>query len=70
MGYADNVSIRVNIDELMTKLEAMREDDYVTAVLTIKSDEYDEEMDVAAFSIEDDSLVSYGSISGSSDDFI
>lgn len=70
MGYAEDVSIRVNIDDLIEKLEAMKEDDYVTAVLTIKSDEYDEEMDVAAFSVEDDSLVSYGSISGSSEDFI
>ena len=70
MGYADNVSLRVNIDELIDKLEAMREDDYVTVVLTIKGDEYDEEMDVSAFSIEDDSLISYGSISGSSEEFI
>ena len=70
MGYADDISIRVNIDELIDKLEAMRADDYVTAILTTKGDEYDEELELAAFSVEDDSSISYGSISGASDDFI
>lgn len=70
MSFTDDVSIRVNIDELIDKLEAMREDDYVTAILTIKCDEYDEDLELAAFSLEDDSSVSYGSISGVSDDFI
>lgn len=64
------MSIRVDIDELAEKLDAMREDDFVTAELTLKSNGYESEIEVYAVGIEEDERVSYGKIEGQSDDFI
>lgn len=55
--------IRVDIDELMDKLEAMREDDYVTAELEIEDDDYNSELLVSAVSFEEEEPLSYGSVS-------
>lgn len=63
-------SIRVDIDELMDKLDAMKEDDFVTAELTINSDGYESEIELYAVGIEEDERVSYGVVEGQSDDFM
>ena len=46
--------IRVDIDELSEKLDAMREDDFVTAELEIEEDNYDSELKVSDVSFEYD----------------
>lgn len=61
--------IRVDIDELMDKLEAMKEDDYVTTELEIEGDEYSSELIVSAVSFEQDEPIGYGSVCEITDDF-
>ena len=63
-------SIKVDIDELMEKLDAMKEDDFVTAELTINSNGYDSELEIIAVGIEEDERVSYGVVEGQNDDFM
>jgi len=70
MKKGGNISIRVDIDELIDKLEAIREDDFVTTELSIDSDGYDTELEVSAVSIEDDNNISYGKLEGLGEDFI
>lgn len=55
------MKIRVDIEELVEKLEAMLEDNYVTVELDIEDDEYLNELHVSAVSFETDPL-SYGSL--------
>jgi hypothetical protein len=42
--------IRVDVDDLCDKLEAMKEDDYVTVELEIIEDDYSSELAVSAVS--------------------
>lgn len=62
--------IRVDIDELSEKLDAMREDDFVTAELEIEEDNYDSELKVSAVSFEYDDPISYGVVPEVSDELI
>lgn len=55
-------SIKVDIDELLDKLNAMKEDDYVTTELQIEEDDYCSELLVSAVSFELDEPISYGSL--------
>lgn len=55
-------SITVDIDELVDKLESMKEDDYVSAKLTLVEDDYTNELAIAAVGIEDEEEVSYGTL--------
>jgi hypothetical protein len=64
------INIKVDIDDLAERLEAMREDDYVTAELAINSDGYSSELELFAVGIEDEEKLSYGKIEEQSDDFI
>lgn len=64
-----NLSIRIDIDELTDKLEAMREDDYVSAEIVITSDGYDSEMEVIAVGIDEEERVSYGKLESIGDAF-
>lgn len=54
--------IRVDIDDLCDKLEAMKEDDYVTAELEIIEDDYSAELAVSAVSFEETEPISYGTV--------
>lgn len=54
--------IRVDIDDLCDKLEAMKEDDYVTAELEIIDDDYSSELAVSAVSFEETEPISYGTV--------
>lgn len=63
-----SLSIKVDIDELQSKLSSMQEDDFVTAELTIRSDGYDSEMDINAVGIEEEENISYGSLEPVSED--
>lgn len=56
------MKIRVDIEALIEKLEAMLEDDYVTAEIEIEDDDYLGELHVSAVSF-DSEPVSYGSLS-------
>lgn len=60
--------IVVDISELIDKLDAMTEDDYVDTLLEIKEDEYTNELEVSAISIDSDEPISYGSIPESSEE--
>lgn len=62
--------IRVDIDDLYDKLEAMREDDYVTAELEILEDDYSSELAVSAVSFEEDEPISYGTVCQADDELI
>lgn len=62
--------IKVDIDDLLDKLEAMREDDYVTAKLTIENDGYSSELVVEAVSFESDTPISYGEVPEASDELM
>lgn len=58
------VKIKIDIEELMDKLTAMLEDDYVSAKLILTSDGYDTELEVIAVGIEEEENLSYGSLEG------
>ena len=62
--------IKVDIDELMERLNEMKEDDYITVELEIISDRYDSELQLNAVSFESDNPVDYGSIAEISDELI
>lgn len=62
--------IKVDIDELIGRLEEMKEDDYVTVELEIINDDYDAELQVSAVSFESPEPVDYGSITETSDELI
>lgn len=62
--------IRVDIDDLTEKLEAMKEDDYVTAELEILEDSYTSELVVAAVSFEEDTPISYGTVCQTDDEIL
>lgn len=54
--------IRVDVDDLCDKLEAMKEDNYVTVELEIIEDDYSSELAVSAVSFEEDEPISYGTV--------
>ena len=56
----DNVEMRIDIDELMSKLKAMEEDDYVTVEISIVDEGYYKYMEVKAIGLEEDT--SYGTL--------
>lgn len=62
--------IKVDIDELIERLNEMKEDDYITVELEIISDSYDSELQLNAVSFESDNPVDYGSIAETSDELI
>ena len=62
--------IRVDIDELCDKLDAMKEDDYVTAELEILEDDYSNELALYAVSFEEEDPVSYGIVCETDDELI
>ena len=64
------INVKLDIDDLIDKLEAMKEDDYVTVSITIKSDGYINEVELSAVSIEDDNNISYGVLEDIGDDFL
>lgn len=62
--------IRVDIDDLTEKLEAMKEDDFVTVELDIVEDDYTSELMLSAVSFEMEEPVSYGSIGQADDELL
>lgn len=64
------LNIRVDIDELVDKLESMRDDDYVSAEITITSDGYDSEMEIFAVGIDEDENLSYGKLEDIGETFL
>lgn len=57
--------IKVDIDDIIDKLNDMKEDGYETALLQIDGDEYSQEMGVFAVSFDEDEPISYGIVSES-----
>lgn len=62
--------IRVDIDDLCDKLDAMREDDYVTAELEIVEDDYSNVLQISAVSFEEEDPISYGAMDEVSEELI
>lgn len=62
--------IRVDIDELTDKLEAMKEEDYVTAELEIVEDLYASELVLSAVSFEEAEPISFGTIAQTDDELM
>lgn len=62
--------IRVDIDDLTEKLEAMKEDDFVIVELDIVEDDYTSELMLSAVSFEMEEPVSYGSIGQTDDELL
>ena len=62
MNNTDN-TISVNIEELKDKLDALEEDGYVTAELSIELDGYmTKVLRIQTLRVEDDSKIDYGEI--------
>lgn len=55
-------SIAVDIDDLIEKLNMMKEDNFVSAKLTIRYDGYCKEISIEAVGIGEESDTSYGSL--------
>lgn len=70
MRKGSGVSIRLDIDDVLEKLEAMKEDDFVTVELTIDSDGYNTEIILCAVGIEEDENISYGRLEDLGEDLI
>lgn len=62
--------IKVDIDDLIDRLNEMKEDDYVTTELEIVEDNYDCELRLSAVSFESDEPIDYGLIAETSDELI
>lgn len=60
--------IRVDIDDLSDKLNAMKDEDYVTTELSIEEDAYSAELNVAAVSFDSDEPIDFGSIPESNEE--
>lgn len=54
--------IRVDIEDLMDRLNDLLEDDYVTAELEIEADKFSSELKVSAVSFEQDDPIPYGTV--------
>ena len=54
--------IKVEIDELMDKLNEIKDNDYTTVELLIATDDYDTELCLSAVSFEEDEPINFGSI--------
>lgn len=63
-------SIRVDIEELIQKLQDMKCDGYVTVEISIDAGDYpgDCQMELSAVDIESNDLVEYGSIEARTDE--
>ena len=61
--------ITVDIDELIEKLSAIKEDDFTTVTLSIVGDEYISELAFSVSSFDSEEPISYGSINESSEEF-
>lgn len=61
MNGEDNV-ISISIEELRDKLDAIEEDGYVTATLSIEVDGFTKSLRVQTVRVEDDAEIDYGAI--------
>lgn len=62
--------IRVDIDELCSILDDIKEDDYVTIELDVIEDGYYKEIEVYAVSLEEDEPISYGTVCEAYDELL
>lgn len=63
-------SAKVDIDELLEKVKAIKEDDFSAVILNLTDDGYLQQVEVCACGIESDEPVSYGKIDCLDDDDI
>lgn len=61
--------IQVNIDDLLSKLEAMTEDEYSTVELDIDEDSFDAVLKLTGVGISEEDSRSYGTLEQSYTDF-
>lgn len=55
--------IRVDVDDLLSKVNAIKEDDFVTLELEIEEDDYIKELSINAIGIDGEDATSYGTLS-------
>lgn len=60
--------IRVDIDELVERLQEMQKDDYATVELEITSEKFANELVISAVSFEYDEPIPYGTLGESEDE--
>lgn len=60
--------IRVDIDELLSRLQEMQSDDYATVQLEITSEKFSNELVISAVSFEYDEPIPYGTLGESEDE--
>ena len=61
-------SIFVNVDELIDKLEAIKEDEFSTVKISLETEGYSNVLSLEVVSIDSDEPISYGSIYESTDE--
>lgn len=62
-------SIRVSVDNLLSKLQSMYDDGYATVELTLNSDGYESEIEVKAVSFDSEGPIDYGIVPEIDDEF-
>jgi hypothetical protein len=62
--------IKVDIDEMIERLQEMKEDDYVTAELEIIADSYDCELKLSAVSFDSEEPIDYGTVAETLDELM
>lgn len=62
-------SIRVSVDDLLSKLQSMYDDGYATVELTLNSDGYESEIEVKAVSFDSEDPIDYGIVPEIDDEF-
>lgn len=61
-------SIFINVDELIDKLEAIKEDEFSTVKISLETEGYSNVLSLEVVSIDSDEPISYGSIDESTDE--
>lgn len=62
-------SIRVSVDDLLSKLQSMYDDGYATVELTLNRDGYESEIEVKAVSFDSEDPIDYGIVPEIDDEF-
>ena len=64
----DTNSITVDIDDILDKLYAIKEDDFSTVKLELVGDEYSQELSISAISFDSESPIGYGTVMETSEE--
>ena len=57
-----DIEITVSVSELLSKLEALANDEHEVVTINISGEDYDTELRLSAYDLEEEQMVNYGSV--------